>query len=145
VRTATLADLGAIVALEARCFGASDGGFTPMQLKRLVGNPRALWHIVDGGLAAACWLRASNGKARWARLYSLAVDPAARRRGLAQLLLNHGLEALKSEGFATARLEVRADNAPALALYDAFGFEVAARLPDYYGRGLDGLRLTRRL
>lgn len=142
IRVASVADLGAIQALEVRCFGRADGGFSPLQLQRLVANPRALWHVVGDGLAAACWLRAANGKARWARLYSLAVDPAARRQGHAGRLLATGLETLAAEGFTNFRAEVRADNAPAIDLYLSFGFAVAATLGDYYGKDLNGLRLV---
>lgn len=130
-----------IAALEARCFGPEDGGFSRRQLRALLANPRALWLLADGDLGAACWLRASNGRVRWARLYSLAVDPAARRRGIGEALVAAGVERLRAEGFRRFTAECRADNAPARRLYAGLGFQEVGTLPGYYGAGLDGLRL----
>jgi len=134
-------DLELVARLEGRSFGAADGGFSPSQLARLVKNPRALWLITASGLGAACWLRANNGRARWGRLYSLAVDPAARRQGLARTLVEAGLVALRAEGFTRFVAECRLDNAPARALYASLGFREGSVLVDYYGPGLDGIKL----
>ncbi len=141
LRVATRADLETIAALEARCFGPRDGAFSRRQLSTLLANPRALWLLAAEDLGVACWLRASNGRARWARLYSLAVDPAARRRGLGEALVLAGIARLRAEGFQRFTAECLADNAPARRLYAGLGFEEAGPLPDYYGPGLDGLRL----
>lgn len=141
VRTAGTADLEIVRALEWRCFGRDDGGFSGRQLRELFLNPRALWLVAEGGLGAACWLRAGNGRARWARLYSLAVDPAARRRGIGEALVQSGLEHLRAEGFRRFTAECRADNAGARRLYAGLGFREVGPLPSYYGNGLDGLRL----
>ena len=42
-------------------------------------------------------------------------------------------------------LEVRADNAPALALYERNGFERLALRRGYYGPGADAVVMRRRL
>ena len=69
-----------------------------------------------------------------AEILTLAVDPAARRQGLARGLV----EAFKSraidDGAVVAFLEVAADNTPAIALYLSSGFEEAGRRRDYYRR-----------
>ncbi|MCL5801067.1 MAG: hypothetical protein M1283_00755, partial [Gammaproteobacteria bacterium] len=70
LRHAGPADLEAIAALEAACFGARDGAFTRRQLRALLANPNAFWLLSLDGRAMACWLKVSNGRARWARLYS---------------------------------------------------------------------------
>jgi hypothetical protein len=44
-----------------------------------------------------------------------------------------------------ASLHVAPSNAPALALYRSWGFHVDAAVPDYYGPGLDALRMARDL
>ena len=69
-----------------------------------------------------------------AEILTLAVDPAARRQGIAHDLLK-GFKAHSIAQSATvAFLEVAADNAPAIALYLSSGFEQAGRRRGYYRR-----------
>lgn len=56
---------------------------------------------------------------------ALMVDPAERRRGLGRYLLGWSLRALWALGYGTVRLWVSVDNAPAVGLYRAFGFQVS--------------------
>ncbi len=74
---------------------------------------------------------------------NLAVHPAFRRRGMARALLAHALQAAEQEELVSALLEVRASNAPALALYRAFGFAIVGRRKGYYhDNGEDALLMT---
>ena len=57
-----------------------------------------------------------------ATLNAITVDPAARGRGCGALLLNGLLSRLAGEGVAAVFLEVRTQNAPAIALYEKTGF-----------------------
>lgn len=142
LRRAGPADLDAIAALEAACFGAGDGVFSRRQLRALLQNPNAFWLIGLNGDAVACWLRATNGRARWARLYSLAVHPVARGRGLGKQLLDAGLDWMRAEGIDTCRAEVKAENRTARGLYASYGFRENRLLRDYYAPGVDGVRLS---
>lgn len=63
---------------------------------------------------------------------NLAVRPEWRRRHVAAALLADVLAACGREGALRATLEVRASNAPAIALYATFGFEPRGRRPRYY-------------
>jgi ribosomal-protein-alanine N-acetyltransferase len=63
---------------------------------------------------------------------TLAVAPAARRQGLATLLLRHVMAETAKEGARKATLEVRASNSAAMALYGRLGFRIKARRPGYY-------------
>ncbi len=75
------------------------------------------WHVVDES-----------------HLLHVAVAPAAQRRG--QGRPGGGpAELRRDEGAVQIFLEVRVDNLPALALYDAFGFEVLNERKNYYGDG----------
>lgn len=67
-----------------------------------------------------------------ASLYALNVDPAARRKGVGAALLAGALSALKAEGADQCFLEVRAANAPALALYRRLGFASAGVRRGFY-------------
>ncbi len=141
LRRARPADLDALVALERACFGARDGAFNRRQLRALLHNPNAHWLIAADGHAMACWLRSTNGRARWARLYSLAVHPAARGQGRGGALLAAGRRWLRAQRLAVCYAEVKISNRAARGLYARHGFQVQRELPDYYGRGRHGVRL----
>ena len=66
------------------------------------------------------------------RLMDLAVDPAARRRGLARTLVSYALRFAQARGAVRAVLEVRASNQPAQSLYEQFGFRKLALRENYY-------------
>lgn len=69
-----------------------------------------------------------------AEVLTLAVRPAARRRGLGGRLVAAGAVVAASRGASRLFLEVAADNAAALALYARAGFVEAGRRPGYYAR-----------
>ena len=142
IRRAGPSDLDRIVEMERECFGTVDGAFSRRQLGRLLANPNAYWMLGANGLAVACWLTAGNGRARWARLYSLAVHPKLRGQGWGARLLRAGLVWMRARNLSVCRAEVKALNHPARQLYARFGFREVDRLPDYYGPGVDGLRLV---
>lgn len=81
---------------------------------------------------------------RHARLYSIARAPEAPRGCGRALLAAVEAEAIR-RGAQTLRLEVREDNAPALALYGATGFRAFGRAEDYYEDGAPALRLEKPL
>jgi len=143
LRKAGPADFGRIAALEAACFGMADGVFSPRQLRNLLNNPNAYWLLNLDGKAMGCWLKVSNGRAQWARLYSLAVHPALRGHGWGKRLIEAGFSWMRTEDLTTCRAEVKADNLAARKLYAGCGFQEAGLLRDYYAPGVDGVRLAR--
>ncbi len=80
-----------------------------------------------------------------ADVQTLAVAPGAQGEGLGAALLGALLDEARARGCTQVFLEVRADNAPALALYERTGFERLSERRGYYGPGLDALVLRRRL
>ncbi|MBA2479564.1 MAG: GNAT family N-acetyltransferase [Planctomycetes bacterium] len=133
-----------LVALEEACFPASDR-FPARTWKRLLGSAlvaRTACTIVveDHGriVAAICGL--FRARARVARIYSLAVGPDQRGRGLAQELVRGFARRARARGCRTLSLEVRERNEAARALYGRLDFTVVERLPGYYGRSDHGLR-----
>ena len=62
----------------------------------------------------------------------IAVAPICRGRGVATWILNRCFTTAARRGAASAHLEVRASNAPAVALYEKLGFKVVGRRPNYY-------------
>jgi [ribosomal protein S18]-alanine N-acetyltransferase len=66
-----------------------------------------------------------------AEIHTIGVDPAHQRRGIGRALLR-GLLAVADAAAATVFLEVRTDNDPARALYEAEGFTVVGLRRRYY-------------
>lgn len=65
-----------------------------------------------------------SGRAdRFGYVQRLAVDPSARRRGFARLLLDDALHWMRRRSVSEAMVNTAADNRPALTLYEAAGFE----------------------
>ena len=67
-----------------------------------------------------------------AEILTIAVDRAARGRGVGRLLMDRVLEHLHAERAVSLFLEVEETNIPALALYRRLRFEEVGRRPAYY-------------
>lgn len=80
------------------------------------------------GAAWACYADVA------AELYDIFVVPAARRRGIADALLQAVLAQLPARGCQSLLLEVAADNTAAQALYQKFGFVRCGTRVGYYAR-----------
>lgn len=65
-------------------------------------------------------------------MMNIAVAPEARRRGIARKLILSLVQSLKEQGSHCLTLEVRASNAPAIALYTSLGFAEIGRRKNYY-------------
>lgn len=144
IRKAEPADLDALVALENRCF---DGDrMSRRSYAAALRNPRARILVAMEGrrlAGAAVVFRRSDSPA--ARLYSVAVDPALRGRGLGARLLAAAERAAKEGGATSLRLEVKDRNKTALALYGKSGYGIIGRIAQYYDDGSDAQRLEKPL
>jgi len=67
----------------------------------------------------------------------IAVHPRRRGEGVGATLLSRALDALRRQGAATVKLEVRPSNEAARALYEDFGFDRLRVVPSYYDDGED--------
>lgn len=138
-------DLEGLVALE-------EGSFTADRLSRrslrrlLLGKSSDVLLAEDpvGSLLGAAVLLRRKGSRR-ERLYSLAVDPAARGRGVGRLLMEAVLAAAGSRRAAEVGLEVRTDNEGAIALYRSMGFTEAGVVEGYYADGTPALMMRLRM
>ena len=65
-------------------------------------------------------------------LYRIAVLPAYRKQGAADLLMAYFLEKCRESGIKNVFLEVRCDNEPAKRLYEKHGFCEVGRRRNYY-------------
>ena len=75
---------------------------------------------------------------------NVAVAPDARRQGVGRALIRTLLQRADDLALAFVTLEVRASNAPAIALYAGFGFEPVGRRKNYYDKpSEDALLMTK--
>ena len=65
-------------------------------------------------------------------IYRIAVRPDKRQRGIGYRLLSYALKTELGSGVETVFLEVRESNAPARALYKAYGFKEISIRKNYY-------------
>ena len=63
---------------------------------------------------------------------NVAVHPDCRRQGIAEQLIETLIGELKNRGSKALMLEVRASNAPAIALYEKLGFRQVGLRKNYY-------------
>ena|SRR5436190_15512145 len=80
-----------------------------------------------------------------AELLRIATRPEARRRGVARRLLDEALAQLRLRGAAICHLEVREDNAAAIALYVSAAFSRTGRRAGYYRDGTAALLYQKEL
>jgi ribosomal-protein-alanine acetyltransferase len=143
LRAARAGDLPALLALEARF---SSDRLSARQFRHHLRNPRARLRVaLIGGVPAGYALLLLRAGSRVARLYSIAVDPALRGRGLGARLLADAERAARNAGADELRLEVRTDNAAAIGLYERHGYRRFARREGYYEDGAPAFRYLRRL
>ena len=63
---------------------------------------------------------------------NVAVSPSYRRQGIGDALITHLCAICESLGLSFVTLEVRAGNAPAIALYEKHGFQRVGLRKNYY-------------
>lgn len=145
IDAATLDDLQALVDLEARTFRREEA-INRRQMRYLLRSPRALIAVARDEERVVGWaiaLLRRHSRYETARLYSLAVDPDLRGRGVGERLSRHLLCEIERLGVGRCFLEVAQENQAAKSLYERLGFVTLATLPNYYGEGAHGVRMVR--
>ncbi len=125
-------ELDAIVALESESFTNPWSRETlEWELRNSDVTHIYVLRLDDGTIVAfcVCWIIFNE-----LHINTVAVAPAARRRGLATVLLKHVMAEAAARAVTRATLEVRASNTAALKLYEALGFRVTARRSGYYSQ-----------
>jgi ribosomal-protein-alanine acetyltransferase len=144
VRAAEPADLEAVHALELSAF-ATDR-LSRRALRRFIAAPHRPLIVAKFGSALAGYaLLAVRKNAKTARIYSVAVDPRQGRRGVGRALLQACERYARGHGRTALRLEVRYDNAAAIALYEKLGYRQFGSYPGYYADGAEALRFEKTL
>ena len=117
-----------IAVLEKVCFSAP---WSEQSIAEELHNPLSLWIVAMEGdiLAGYVGSQSVMGKSD---MMNVAVYPVFRRRGVAEGLIQRLITELAARGNHSLTLEVRAGNAPAIALYEKLGFTQVGRRPNYY-------------
>jgi ribosomal-protein-alanine N-acetyltransferase len=144
IRPARPTDLDALAGLEARVFSGDRLSRTAMRRHMASGTALMLVADLSGGAAGYALVFFRKGSAT-ARLYSIAVDPQIAPPGTGRALLSGVEKGAAQRGVAAMRLEVRADNARAIELYERTGYTLRGRRAGYYEDGADALLYRREL
>jgi ribosomal-protein-alanine acetyltransferase len=146
IRSLGLPDLSALTGLEQASFTGDK--LSRRALRRLLERPTALFvgaSLERNGPLVGYALVLMRAATSLARLYSIAVDPAARGQGVGRALMAAAEQRALDEGGSAMRLEVRPDNAPAIALYKSLGYREFAVHQAYYEDLSDALRMSKPL
>lgn len=136
-------DLDAIVALEQTGFADHEQWSSQAWAAELTGDR---WVITDLDAAdRVVGVASFSAVADLADLHRVIVHPQLQGRGIGASLVRAGLEWAEAAGAGRMLLEVRPDNAAAVALYLRLGFEQVTTRRDYYGQGVDAMVMLRPL
>lgn len=137
-------DLDEVLALERDLF-ARDAWTLGQFWSELARVPESRWYAVArrGGRIVGYAGVFVVGSA--ADVQTVAVAGDEQGRGTGRLLVAALIAHARTAGARVLHLEVRADNASALALYERFGFIADGRRRDYYAPGQDAVLMSLRL
>jgi len=120
--------VSSVAALEKICF--SDP-WSENSVASELKNKLALWLVAEEKGAVAGYI-GSQTCGDESDVMNVAVHPDFRRKGIAEALVNALVAELKAIGSRCLTREVRASNAPAIALYEKMGFAEIGRRKNYY-------------
>ncbi len=143
-RDATPSDIDALVRIENAVFDSDR--ISRRSFRQLIERDTAETKvaILDDQVAGYVMVLFRRGSGV-ARLYSIAVAPEHAGRGLGRQLLEVAEKTAYGHGRLFLRLEVREDNARAIALYESRGYRRFGRHADYYADHTSALRFEKLL
>ena len=136
----TSAHISTIAELEKICF--SDP-WSENSVASELKNPLSLWLVAVEGDRLAGYIGSQSVEGE-ADVMNVAVHPDFRRRGIAEELCLRLVTILNERNIHSLTLEVRASNAPAIALYEKLGFALVGRRPNYYRHPKEDAHIMRK-
>ncbi len=125
-------DLEKLARIHAQCF--PEDAWDPAALESVLAMPGAESLLAEEGGDVIGLLFATVVREE-AEILTFGVAPRRRRSGVARALLGGFYARARALGATRVVLEVAADNAAALALYEAEGFRTVGMRHAYYQRG----------
>ena len=124
----TDAHVNAVAALEAICFADP---WSANSVASELTNPLSCWLVALEADTVVGYIGSQTVMGE-TDMMNVAVHPDHRRKGVAVSLIHALVQKLKECESHCLTLEVRASNAPAIALYEKLGFTEAGRRRNYY-------------
>lgn len=133
-------DLGDVVRLERRSFGADAWGWLDFLIGFVLGN--IFVKAVQDERLVGFVLAQTHRRQSVTWILNVAVAPENRNQGIGRHLMQAAEERATTRQM---RLTVRVDNESARHLYHGLGYRDATLRRGYYGRGRDGLEMLKEL
>lgn len=144
IRSATPADIDSLVEIENRSFDTDR--LSRRNFKYLLTKAKsALLVDEEDDEVRGYVLLLFHAGTSLVRLYSFAVDPDYRGRGIGASLLEACEDLARERDGIMLRVEVRRDNVPAIALFTKRGYKQFGVFEDYYEDHMEALRLEKSL
>ena len=118
-----------VAELEKICFGSA--AWSERSVASELENALALWLVALDGDTVAGYV-GSQTVMDETDMMNVAVHPDYRRQGIGEKLVAELVAELKKLDSHALMLEVRASNAPAIALYEKMGFQQVGLRKNYY-------------
>jgi [ribosomal protein S18]-alanine N-acetyltransferase len=139
VRDAAIDDLDTIVKLENDSFPEDRVSRRSFAYRLRAPERSVIAVTIDEALAGYVLIALRRGGGS-ARIFTIAVHPRFGRRGVGSSLLAAAEKFARRHNRHAVTLEVRYDNAPAIALYEKCGYRLIGEHEDYYADGATALR-----
>ena len=145
IRTASLADLDALVAIENICFETDRLSRRNFRYMITKANAELLVEEGSDSKVSGYVLVLFHSGTSLARLYSIAVLPQYQGQGIGKKLMSAAESAALENECVYMRLEVRQDNSDSISLYERMGYHSIGAYHDYYQDHMDAVRMEKRL
>ncbi len=135
-------DIDAVGALEPQLFPTTAWSSGTLW-SELAGVPDSRYYVVAEEVGQIVGYAGITIFPPEAEVQTIAVAPWQQGRGTGRALLEAVIFEASFRGCSRMLLEVRADNAAAISLYESFGFAINGHRRDYYGAGHDAVLMQR--
>ena len=128
IRPCSEHDRPGVIALWERVFPDDPPHNAPAKVfdAKLAMRDDMLFVATDAGAVIGTAMAGYDGHRGW--LYTVAVAPDRRRRGIGAALVHHAVDALRTAGCTKVNLQIRATNTAVRGFYESLGFEAEERL-----------------
>lgn len=144
IRQARLSDLDRLLAIENRSFTSDKITRRSFRYLLTQGNAETLVDE-EAGVIRGYSMLLFNDATSYARLYSLAVDPAYRGRGVGRALVDASEGCAIDHECISLRLEIRDDNQASVDLFRSSGYRQFGIIADYYEDHMSAVRFEKPL